>query len=415
MPVHKSDDHTATAHGAAKPVDLFTKCYEWPVVKKAMAEGYYPYFTPITGEQGEEVVIRGKRFIMLGSNNYLGLTNDPRVKEAAREAILKYGVGCTGSRFLNGTLDLHLKLEAELAAFLKKPAALVFSTGYQTNLGIIASLVGKDDVVISDRLNHASIFDGCRMAYGKTLKYRHDDLADLERLLKGAPARAGKLVVVDGVFSMEGTCPNLKRIVELCHQYTARLMVDEAHGLGVLGEGGRGACEEQGVLPQVDVIMGTFSKSFASIGGVAAGDQDVIVYIKHLARAMIFSAALPPPAIATVLKCLEILKAEPDRRKRLLANADLLRNGLRGIGFNVGNSVTPIVPVLVGRDDLCFALWKGLFEEGIFVNPVVAPATPPGHALLRVSTMATHTPAILNRALEKFKAVGTRLGVLGGR
>jgi len=416
MRTHKSEEHASPAPkpASAHTTDIFTKCHEWPVYKRAVAAGYYPYFTPITGEQGEEVVIKGRKFVMLGSNNYLGLTNDPRVKEAAREAILKYGVGCTGSRFLNGTLDLHLKLEDELARFLKKPAALVFSTGYQTNLGIIASLVGKDDVVISDRLNHASIFDGCRMAYGKTLKYRHDDMADLERLLKHAPPKAGRLVVVDGVFSMEGTMPDLKRIIGLCHQNNARLMVDEAHGLGVMGEGGRGASEEQGVLPQVDVVMGTFSKSFASIGGVAAGDQDVIIYIKHIARAMIFSAALPPPALATVLKCLEILQTEPERRKRLHANAKLLRDGLQSMGYNTGGSVTPIIPVHVGRDDVCFALWKGLFEAGIFVNPVVAPATPPGHALLRVSTMATHTPAILNRALETFKAVGTHLGVIGG-
>jgi len=411
MRLPKSEENAPAARAA---VDIFTKCHEWDLVKKAIAGGYYPYFIPITGEQGEEVTIRGKRFIMLGSNNYLGLTNDPRVKEAAREAILKYGVGCTGSRFLNGTLDLHLKLESELASFLKKPAALVFSTGYQTNLGIISSLVGKDDVVISDRLNHASIFDGCRMAYGKTLKFRHDDMADLERLLRHAQPRGGKLVVVDGVFSMEGTLANLNRIVELCHAHGARLMVDEAHGLGVMGEGGRGASEELGVLPQVDVLMGTFSKSFASIGGVAAGDQDVIHYIQHISRSMIFSAALPPPAIATVLKCLEILQTEPERRKRLLANAALLRDGLRGMGFDCGKSVTPIIPVHVGRDDICFALWKGLFAEGIFVNPVVAPATPPGHALLRVSCMATHTPAILNRALEKFKAVGKSTGIIGG-
>ncbi len=391
--------------------DVFRKCYEgqeFKRVKAAKAAGLYPYFVPITGEQGAEVTIQGKRLIMLGSNNYLGLTSDPRVKEAAREAILNYGVGCTGSRFLNGTLDIHIKLEEELAHFTEKPAALAFSTGFQANLGAIASLVGKDDVVLTDRRNHASIFDGCRLAYGKTVKFNHNDMPDLARVISGIPHKTGKLIVTDGVYSMEGTIANLPQVVDLARQHRARVMVDEAHGVGVLGAGGRGACEYHGVLHDVDLIMGTFSKSFASIGGFLAGEEDIIAWIKHKARAMIFSAALPPPAVATVLKCLEIVRSEPERREQVLANARRLKEGLRSSGFNVGDSETPIIPVVVGKDEDCLMLWKILFERGVFTNPVLSPATPPGWALLRVSCMATHTPEMLDRALEIFQDVGKR-------
>jgi 8-amino-7-oxononanoate synthase len=392
--------------------DVFRKCYEWQEAKQVMAAGLYPYFTPITGEQGAEVTIQGRRFIMLGSNNYLGLTNDPRVKEVARDAIRVYGVGCTGSRLLNGTLDIHLKLEEELARFMDKPAAIAFATGFQTNLGAISSLVGRYDVVISDRRNHASIFDGCRLAFGKTIKYNHDDMDDLARVLRGVPPDTGKLVVTDGVFSMEGTIAKLKEAVALSREHGARLMVDEAHGVGVLGEKGRGACEHLGVLKETDLIMGTFSKSLASIGGFLAGEEDVIFWIKHQARAMVFSAALPPAASATVLKCLEIIRTEPERRVQLMANAKRMKEGLAGLGYDVGNTETPVVPVVVGDDGVCFQLWKSLFERGVFTNPVVSPATPPGRALLRVSCMATHTPVVLDRALESFREAGREAGVL---
>jgi 8-amino-7-oxononanoate synthase len=349
---------------------------------------------------------------MLGSNNYLGLTNDPRVKEAARQSILTYGVGCTGSRLLNGTLDIHLKLEAELAKFMEKPAALVFATGYQTNLGGIAAVVGRDDVVLTDRRNHASIFDGCRMAYGKAVKFNHNDMDDLARVLGALPPDTGKLVVMDGVFSMEGTLAKLPEAVALARKHKARFMVDEAHGVGVLGAGGRGACEHLGVLHEMDLIMGTFSKSLASIGGFLAGEEDVIAWIKHKARAMVFSAALPPPALATALKCLEIIRTEPERRRTLMANAKRLKEGLEGMGFNVGPSETPVVPVIIGDENACFIFWKALFEGGAFTNPVVSPATPPGRALIRVSCMATHTPAILDRALEIFRQAGKSTGIL---
>ncbi len=397
---------------AQEEEDLFKKCYEWPDVKRVKAAGLYSYFIPITGEQGAEVVIQGKKKIMLGSNNYLGLANDPRVKEAAREAILSYGVGCTGSRFLNGTLDIHLKLEEELARFMDKPAALAFSTGFQANLGAISSLVGRDEAVITDRQNHASIFDGCRLSYGKVYKFNHDDVDDLARVLDTVPARLRKLVVVDGVFSMEGTVANLPKILAVAKQRKCRVMVDEAHGVGVLGESGRGACEQLGVLKDVDLIMGTFSKSLASIGGFLAADQEVIEWIKHKARPMIFSAALPPPAVATVLKCIEIIRKEPERRTKLLQIAKRLRDGLKGLGFDVGLSETPIIPVIVGEDTQCFVFWRELLERGVFVNPVISPATPPGRALLRVSCMATHTPELIDRALGIFREAGKSCGSL---
>ena len=408
------DDEPEGAPKSSRSGDVFQKCYEWQEAKQVMAAGLYPFFIPISGEQGAEVTIKGKRFVMLGSNNYLGLTNDPRVKEAARDAIRDYGVGCTGSRLLNGTLDIHVKLETELAQFMGKPAAVTLSTGFQTNLGAIASLVGRYDVVLSDRRNHASIFDGCRLALGKTIKYNHYDMEDLERVLRGVPPDTGKLIVMDGVFSMEGTIPDLRKAVDLAHTYGARLMVDEAHGLGVMGAGGRGACEFRGVLKETDLIMGTFSKSLASIGGFLAGEEDVIFWIKHQARAMVFSAALPPAACATVLKCLEIIRDEPERRTRLLANAARMRGGLANMGYDVGNSETPVVPVVVGDDGVCFHLWKALFDRGVFTNPVVSPATPPGRALLRVSCMATHTPEVLDRALELFKQAGKSTGILKG-
>jgi 7-keto-8-aminopelargonate synthetase-like enzyme len=295
---------------------------------------------------------------------------------------------------------------------MDKPAALAFSTGFQANLGAISALVGRDEAVITDRQNHASIFDGCRLSYGKVYKFNHNDADDLVRVLETVPSRLRKLVVVDGVFSMEGTLADLRKILPAAKQRKCRLMVDEAHGVGVLGENGRGACEHLGVLQDVDLIMGTFSKSLASIGGFLAADQEVIDWIKHKARPMIFSAALPPPAVATVLKCIEIIRQEPERRTRLLEVAHRLREGLKHLGLNIGSSETPIIPVVVGDDNQCFIFWRELFERGVFVNPVVSPATPPGRALLRVSCMATHTPEQIDRALEIFREAGKSCGSL---
>jgi len=378
-----------------------------------MAAGYYPYFQPIESGAANEVVIKGKKVIMIGSNNYMGLTQDPRVKEAAIKAVQKYGSGCTGSRYLNGTLDIHVELEERLAAFMKREAALVFSTGMQTNLGTISAIAGKDDLIFGDRDNHASIVDACRLSFAKLVKFRHNDMNDLERLLerfKDHPG--GKLIVVDGVFSMGGDIVNLPRLVELARRYGARVMVDDAHSTGVLGANGRGTGEHFGLEDQVDIVMSTFSKSFASIGGFIAADEDVIHYIKHMARSFIFSASPPPAAVATVLACLDIIINEPERREKLWKNVRKMKQGFQELGFNTGNSETPIIPIIIGDDMKTFLLWKRLFEDGVFTNPVVSPAVPPGMSLLRTSYMATHTDEELDIVLEKFKVHGKALGII---
>ncbi|MEQ8767358.1 MAG: pyridoxal phosphate-dependent aminotransferase family protein, partial [Planctomycetota bacterium] len=368
-----------------------------------MASGLYPYFQAITDSEATEVMIEGRRTIMVGSNNYLGLTHHPEVIEASQAAIRKYGSGCTGSRFLNGTLDLHVELEEQLAAYMEREAALTFSTGFQTNLGTIATLVGKNDLIYCDRENHASILDACRLSYGDTKKYKHNDIADLERLLElHAERTGGKLLVADGVFSMFGDLVDLEGIVPLAQKYGVRLAIDEAHAVGVLGEHGRGACEHLGFEKDVDLILGTFSKSFASIGGFIAGPEDVIHYIKHHSRPHIFSAAIPPAAAAAVLKCLEIMQREPERRTKLLANADRMRSAFREMGFDTGTSVTPVVPIIIGDQLRTFEFWKKLFLAGVFTNPVTSPAVPPGKDLIRTSYMATHTDAELDQVLEAF-------------
>lgn len=385
-------------------MDLFNKCeIYYKKVEEAINQGYYPYFKPIESEASNWVTIKGERYLMLGSNNYLGLTNDPRVKEAAIEAVQKYGTGCTGSRFLNGTLDLHLELEEKLAKFFKKDDCIVFSTGYQTNLGIISSLVGKNDYVITDKLDHASIIDGCKLSFGIVKRFSHNDMAGLEKILKSLPKNSGKLIVVDGVFSMEGDLCDLPKIIELKEKYGARVLVDEAHSVGVLGENGRGTAEYFGLEEKVDLIMGTFSKSFATIGGFVVGEKKVITYIRHNARSLIFSASLPPASLGAALKALEIIKNEPGRRKNLWKITEKMRKGLKELGYDTGNSVTPIIPIIIGEDMKTLKFWQALFKNKIFTNPVIPPAVPPNRSLIRTSYMATHKEEDIDFALEVFK------------
>jgi 8-amino-7-oxononanoate synthase len=382
---------------------LLDRCAQYTRAKDVMAAGVYPYFHPIEASEATEVVIGGRRLVMVGSNNYLGLTQDPRVKAAAVAAVQKYGSGCTGSRFLNGTLDLHVELEGRLARFMRRDAALTFSTGFQVNLGVISTLVGKDDFVFCDRENHASIFDGCRLAFGRLRKYRHNDMVDLERQLKDVPRERGKLIVTDGVFSMRGDVCDLPRIVELAAEYDAAVMVDDAHGIGVLGKHGRGTTEHFGLEDRVDLVMGTFSKSLACLGGFIAGREDVIHYIKHNARALIFSAAVTPASAASALAALDILEKEPERRTRLWRNAERLKAGLRRIGYETGETNSVIIPVLVGELIDTFRFWKLLFDAGVFTNPVAPPAVPEGECLIRTSCMATHTDAEIDRVIEVFE------------
>lgn len=394
-------------------MDLFKKCKATvEAVERAKSIEIYPYFTPIESAQDHRVTIKGKEYIMIGSNGYLGLAADPRLKEAAIEAVKKYGSTCSGSRFLNGTLDIHIKLEQELANFFEKDGAIVFSTGFQTNLGIISSVAGKDDIIIIDRQDHASIIDGCRLSFAEVKKFMHNDMKDLERILKSLPHNKGKLLIVDGVFSMEGDVVNLPEIVHLKNKYNARLLVDDAHGIGVMGEKGRGVCEHFNLLDEVDIIMGTFSKSFASLGGFVVAEKDVITHIRHTARALIFSASMTPASVASALKSLEIIKNEPERRKRLWQITERVREGFKKIGLDIGNSTTPVIPVIIGEDEKCFAFWKMLFENGLFANPVISPATPPGRALIRTSYMATHTDEDISMVLDVFARCAKAFGLV---
>ena len=392
--------------------DIFEKCFQFKDHEIVQSMGLYPYFRPISTEQGPVVYIGGKKLIMLGSNSYLGLTTDPRVKEAAKKAIDRYGTGCAGSRFLNGTLDLHLELENELADFLKKEAVLLFSTGFQTNLGVISTLVGKGDYVIIDKSDHASIVEGCRLSYGEIKRFKHNDMEHLDRVLSKLEPESGKLIVVDGVYSMEGDIVPLPQLVEIARKYGARVMVDDAHGLGVLGKTGAGTAEYYGLEDEVDIIMGTFSKSLASLGGFVASKREVIEYLKHKSRPLIFSASISPPNAAAALEALRILRSEPERIKRLWENTYRLQDGLRSLGFDIGNTQTPVIPVYVGDDLKVFKICRALHEEGVFVNPVVGPAAPGGKALLRLSVMATHTSEHIDFALEKLKKVGKEFGLI---
>lgn len=396
--------------------DLFEKCMEFTAANDVRAAGVYPYFHPIQSAPGDEVVVDGKHCIMVGSNNYLGLVNHPKVKEASAKAAMNYGSGCTGSRFLNGTLDLHLQLEEELAKFIGTKAALCFSTGFQTNLGSISCLAGKNDALVIDRQVHACIVDGCRLSYGKVYKFAHNDMDDLDRVLNNIRTsvghRGGIMIVVDGVFSMEGDIIELPRLVELAEQHGARVMVDDAHSIGVLGRTGAGTAEHFGLTDRVDLTMGTFSKSFAALGGFIAGDEQVIDYIKHFARALIFSASITPSSAAAVLAALEIIRDEPERREHLWQNARRMQKGFRDLGFNIGATATPIVPIVVGDNMDCFSFWKELYDNGVFTNPVVAPAVQPGQAMIRTSYTATHTSEQLDRVLEVVARVGRNRGLI---
>lgn len=392
-------------------MDIFEKCFNWTTAKDAIKDGYYPYFIPLTENEGTEVSYKGHRMIMCGSNNYLGLTTHPKVREAACMATERYGTSCTGSRFLNGTLEMHETLECELAQWVGKDAALVFSTGMQANLGAVSAVVGRGDYVILDKDDHASIVDGARLSFGEIQRYRHNDMEHLERVLSSLPEASGKLIVVDGLFSMEGDLAPLDAIVPLAKKYGARVMVDDAHGMGVVG-GGRGTASHFGLTGDVDLIMSTFSKSFASLGGFVAGSEEVIHYIKHYARSLIFSASIPPGNTAAALAALQIMREEPERIQRVNDVGQKMRQGFKALGFNIGHSCTPIVPILIGDDQLTFATWRLLFENGVFVNPVISPAVAPGRQLLRTSYMATHTDEQLDRVLGIFEKVGKQVGLI---
>ncbi|HSU12889.1 aminotransferase class I/II-fold pyridoxal phosphate-dependent enzyme [Longimicrobium sp.] len=396
---------------ARKAGDIFAKCGRYTAAREMIDRGLYPYFQPIESSEDTEVVIRGQRLIMVGSNNYLGLTHHPYVLERAHEALYRYGSGCTGSRFLNGTLDLHEELERRLAALMGAESALVFSTGYQTNLGVISALVTRGSVVIHDRLNHASLLDGAQLASGELVRYAHNDMAALRRALERNADAGGILISTDGVFSMEGNIVDLPTVLDLADEFGARVLVDDAHSVGVLGEHGGGTGEHYGVQDRVDLTMATFSKSFASIGGAVAGPEEVIHFLKHHARSLIFSASMPPSAVATVLACLDIMEREPERRRTLWANAEYLREGLRALGFDVGVSETPIIPVTTGDIEHTFVFWRQLFDAGVFTNPVLPPAVPESACRLRTSVMATHTTSQLDRVLDAFARVGRQLGV----
>lgn len=394
-------------------MDLFQKCEDfYPIYAKAKDEGWYPYFLPIGSQPDHDVIIKGKKMIMLGSNNYLGLTADPRVKEAAIEATEKYGTSCTGSRFLNGTLAIHLELEEKLAEFNHKEDCICFSTGYQTNLGTISALVQKGDFVITDKLDHASIIDGAMLSLGTMKRFIHNDMESLSRVIESLPEDSGKLVVVDGIFSMEGDITPLPDLVRVCKKYGVRLLVDEAHSVGVMGKNGAGVCEHFGLSSEVDLIMGTFSKSFASLGGYMAGDKRVITFIRHNARSLIFSASITPASTAAALKSLEIMISEPERRERLWKNARMMLSELPKMGFNIGTSETPVIPLHFGDDMKTIYFWQELHNAGVFVNPVIPPAVPPSKSLIRTSYMATHTEEELKEALKIFEKVGQRTGVL---
>lgn len=386
-------------------MDIFEKCFNFTAAKDAIKAGIYPYFHVLESGQDTEVIINGKRTIMIGSNNYLGLTSDKRVVQAAKNALDTFGSGCSGSRFLNGTLCLHIELEKRLASFLNKESALTFSTGFQTNLGIISAVTGRNDYIICDNENHASIVDGCRLSFAKIVKYEHNDMKDLERVLNNVPDKNGKLIITDGVFSMEGDICNLPEIVKLAKKYNARLMVDDAHSLGVLGKNGRGTAEHFGLEDEVDIIMGTFSKSLASLGGYIAASEDVIHYIKHCSRPFIFSASIPPANAAAALEALNILESEPERVSNLADNARFMMDGFKRLKIPTRDSQTPIIPVMTWKNEITFIITKMLLNEGVFVNPVISPAVKPGNCLLRTSYTATHTKEQLECALNVFEKV----------
>lgn len=420
-------DSASTTEAALAPSEpsIFEKCHEFTAASgqyaQTKAADLYPYFRPIERNEGTTAIMNGEEVIMAGSNNYLGLTNDPRVKEAAIEAVRKYGTGCTGSRFLNGTLDLHIELEERLADFLGRESAVLFSTGYMTNEGVVQGITSKGDYIFSDKDNHACIVAGTKASLAETRRFRHDDMDHLRLMLERAHEEnpeAGKLIATDGVFSMSGTIAQVPRLLALAEEFDAALMLDDAHAVGVVGPGGRGSAATFGDGPlgrslEVDLLTGTFSKSFSSAGGFCAASNDVVEYIRHHASTHMFSASMPPASVATVLKCLEILQEEPERLKRLWEISDHMREGFRELGFNVWTSQSPIIPVVVGDLETCFRFWRDLIEEGVFVNAVVPPAVAPGQCLMRTSYMATHADEELDRILEAFDLVGRKHGVIG--
>ncbi len=396
-------------------MDLFTKCYEFTRADEIKALGYYPYFRPIEENEGPVVQIEGRKVIMAGSNNYLGLTAHPKVKEAAIKAIEKYGTGCSGSRYLTGTLDLHIELEERLAKFLKKETVLLFSTGYQTAQGIIPTLVQRGEFVVSDKDNHACIVAGNLMAKGATaefVRYKHNDMNDLERVIKKLPPDAGKLVVSDGVFSTGGEIVELEKLNKIAKQYGARILIDDAHAVGVIGKGGRGTASEFNLENEIDLTMGTFSKTFASLGGFVAGEAKAINYIKHHSAALMFSASPTPASVAAALAALDILEAHPELVTKLINNANKIRKGFKEAGFTIIDGRTAIVPVIVGDDELAFKMWRMLYDAGVFVNVFISPGVPPGKQMMRTSYMASHEDKHLDAILEIFKDTGKKLGLI---
>ena len=395
-------------------MDLFKKCetYNKEYLQKVMDSGLYPYFHYLNSGQNTEVVMEGNRTIMIGSNNYLGLTSNPEVIKAGVEAIQKYGSGCSGSRFLNGTLDIHMELEKELAEFLHKEDVVTFSTGFQSNLGIISAIAGRNDYILCDKENHASIYDACRLSFAKMLRYNHSDMQDLERQLKTIPDTAGILIVTDGVFSMSGEICKLPEIVALAKKYGARIMVDDAHGLGVLGEHGRGTAEHFGLENEVDIYMGTFSKSLASLGGYMATTKEVATYVRHNSRPFIFSASITPASVACARASLKLLRENPQMVKNLAEISNYMRSGLKAKGIKIIESTTPIIPIYTYEDEKAFLACKLLLERGVYVNPVISPATPKEQALLRTSYMATHTKEQMDEAIEKIAEVLKIINVL---
>lgn len=392
--------------------DIFDKAFGYTKADEVKALGLYPYFKPLEATDGTIVEIEGNEVIMAGSNNYLGLTNDQRTIEAAQAAIVKYGTGCTGSRYLNGTLDIHIELEERLADFMNKESCVLFSTGYQTNEGSIQTIAGRNDVIFSDKDNHACIVVGTQCSVAKTMRYNHNDMDHLRRLLEKADPEAGKIIISDGVFSMSGTLAKIPELVALAKEFGARLYLDDAHAVGVIGDGGRGSASTFGLLEEVDLISGTFSKSFASLGGFLVGQREVIEYIRHHSPAHIFSASMPPANVATVLKAMDIMAEEPWRLTRLHEISTYMRTELRKLGFNVWTSQTPIIPIVIGEMMLCFQFWKDLFEAGVYTNAVIPPAVPQGQSLLRTSYMASHTDEHLDRILEAFRKVGLKHGII---
>lgn len=396
-------------------MDLFKKAYEFTRADEIKALGYYPYFRPIEENEGPVVNIEGRKIIMAGSNNYLGLTSHPKVKEAAIKAVEKYGTGCSGSRYLTGTLDLHIELEDRLAKFFNKESVLLFSTGYQTGQGIIPTLVQRGEYVVSDKDNHACLVAGNLMAKGalaEFVRYKHNDMDDLERVIKKIPIDAGKLIVSDGVFSTGGEIVNLPKLNKIAKEYNARILIDDAHSVGVIGKGGRGTASEFGLEDEIDMTMGTFSKTFASLGGFVAGEAKVINFIKHHSPALIFSASPTPASVAAALAALDILEAEPERVDRLIRNATKMRTSLKAEGFNVIEGRTAIVPVIIGDDILAFKMWRMLYDAGLFVNVFISPGVPPGRQMMRTSYMASHEDEHLDKILDIFRDTGKKLGII---